>query len=136
MKLELVRDTFTETSTTGSLFVDDVYECFTLEDRDRKLENGGAKVYGQSAIPRGRYKVELDWSPKHSCDVPHILDVPQFQMIEIHWGNSADDTEGCVLVGQERSDNWIRNSKLAWNSLMQKLKLAWANGEEVWITIT
>jgi hypothetical protein len=136
MNLTLVRDIFTDTSTTGSLFVDNAFECFTLEDRDRKLEDGGVKVYGRTAIPRGHYKIALDWSPKYGRDMPHILDVPGFQGIRIHSGNKADDTEGCLLVGQERTENYIRNSKLAFDALLMKLNLAWAKGEEAWITVS
>lgn len=136
MNLSLIRDTFTEFSTTGKLFVENDFECYVLEDQDRKLEAGGKKVYGRTAIPRGRYKIELDWSPKYGRDMPHVLDVPQFEGIRIHTGNRSEDTEGCLIVGQERVDNYVRNSKLAFDALLQKLNIAWANNEEVWITIT
>jgi hypothetical protein len=136
MNLSLIRDVFTENSTTSKLFVENEFECFVLEDQDRKLEAGGKKVYGRTAIPRGRYKIELDWSPKYGRDMPHVLDVPQFEGIRIHTGNKSEDTEGCLIVGQERVDNYVRNSKLAFDALLQKLNLAWANKEEVWLTIT
>ena len=135
MNLYLFRDTFTETSTTGPLFIDDIFECYVLEDQDRKLESGGTKVYGKTAIPRGRYQVVLDWSPKYGRDMPHVLDVPGFEGIRIHTGNKPEDTEGCLIVGQERVPNYVRNSKLAFDALLHKMKLTWANGEEVWITI-
>lgn len=136
MNLSLVRDTFTENSTTGKLFIENEFECFVLEDEDRKLEAGGKKIYGRTAIPRGRYKIEMDWSPKYGRDMPHVLNVPQFEGIRIHTGNRSEDTEGCLIVGQERSENYVRNSKLAFDDLLKKLKLAWAENEEVWITIT
>ena len=136
MNLSLIRDTFTETSTTGKLFIENEFECYVLEDQDRKLEAGGKKIYGRTAIPRGRYKIELDWSPKYGRDMPHVLDVPHFDGIRIHTGNRSEDTEGCLIVGQERIENYVRNSKLAFDVLLEKMKMAWASNEEIWITIT
>lgn len=136
MKLELKRDTFTEHSTTGILFVDAVRECFTLEDKDRHLEDGGIKQYGRTAIPRGRYKVVLDWSPKYKRKMPHVLAVPGFNGIRIHSGNKHEDTEGCILVGRSRHKDWLRDSRLAFNALLKKMTTAWDAGDEVWLTIT
>lgn len=136
MNLTLIRDVFTEVSTTGKLFIENDEECFILEDQDRKLEAGGTKIYGRTAIPRGRYKIVLDWSPKYGRDMPHLLDVPQYEGIRIHTGNRAEDSEGCLIPGQDRVENYVRNSKLAFDALLQKMNIAWARGEEVWITIT
>src|SRR4030042_6152724 len=140
LNLSLVREKFTPESTGGSLFIEGGQElereCFTLEDADRKLEAGGKKLYGRPAIPRGRYKIELDRSPKYGRDMPHVLDVPGFEGIRIHSGNTARDTEGCILVGTERIPNYIRNSRIAFAALILKLNFAWASGEEVWIDIT
>ena len=138
MELKLRRDVFTVISTMGELFIDGSAEreCYTLEDEDRALEAGGQKVYAKTAIPRGRYKVVLDWSPKYGRDMPHVLDVPGFEGIRIHSGNSAEDTEGCILVGRSRHENWVRDSKLAFDDLLQKLNAAWAAGEEVWLKVT
>ena len=136
MNLYQIRDVFTENSTTSKLFIENEEECFILEDQDRKLEAGGKKVYGRTAIPRGRYKIEMDWSPKYGRDMPHILDVPQFEGIRIHPGNRSEDTEGCLIPGQERVEDYVRNSKPAFDALLTKLNAAWANNEEVWLTIT
>lgn len=136
MNLYQIRDTFTENSTTSKLFIENEFECYVLEDQDRKLEAGGKKVYGRTAIPRGRYKIELDWSPKYGRDMPHLLDVPQFEGIRIHTGNRSEDSEGCLITGQERIEDYVRNSKLAFDALLQKMNMAWANKEEVWLTIT
>jgi hypothetical protein len=138
MEMKLHRDKLSIISSMGELFIDGSTEreCFTLEDEDRKLEAGGVKVYGRTAIPRGRYKVELDWSPKYGRDMPHVLDVPGFTGIRIHSGNRAEDTEGCILVGRSRHENWLRDSKIAFEELLKKLNVAWAKGEEVWLTIT
>lgn len=136
MNLELKRDTFTAISTQGILTIDGEHECYTLEDEDRYLEEGGEKVYGKTAIPRGRYKVVMDWSPKYERDMPHVLAVPGFEGIRIHAGNKAEDTEGCILVGRSRNENWLRDSKIAFDTLVQKLGVAWADEKEVWLTIT
>jgi len=139
MRLELHRDIFTDYSTTGEIFIDGLKEreCFSLEDTDRHLEDGKEKkVFGRTAIPRGTYKVVMDWSPKYGRDMPHLLDVPGFEGIRIHSGNSSDDTEGCILVGTERVDNYIRNSRIAFHALVLKMSYAWSRGEEVLITIT
>lgn len=136
MEMKLNRDILTPISSMGVLTIDGEHECFTLEDEDRKLEAGGEKLFAKTAIPRGRYKVELDWSPKYSRDMPHVQDVPGFTGIRIHAGNRAEDTEGCILVGQSRNENWLRDSKIAFDALLQKLNTAWAAGEEVWLEIT
>lgn len=137
LELKLVRDKAksSQLSTIGDLFVDSAWECYTLEDEDRYLEDDGQKVYGKTAIPRGRYKVVLDWSDHFQRDMPHILGVPQFEGVRIHSGNSPADTLGCVLVGTEWFENWVRNSRVAFDALFRKLKDAWASGKEVWITI-
>jgi len=136
MNLTLRREQFTTESTIGSLLIEGQFECFTLEDEDRALEAGGKKLYARTAIPRGRYKIELDWSPKYGRDMPHLLNVPGFDGIRIHAGNSARDTEGSILVGTDRVPNFIRNSRHAFAALILKLNFAWASGEEVWITVT
>lgn len=137
MELELKRDTFTEYSTTGQLLVDGKLECFTLEDKDRHLEDGIVKkIYGRTAIPRGLYKVVLDWSPKYKRNMPHVLDVPGFEGIRIHSGNKHEDTEGCILVGKSRNNDWIRDSQLALDALLAKIIMALDAGEDIWLTIT
>jgi len=135
MELLLTRDIFTETSTEGILEVDGEVECFTLEDKDRKIESTGDKVYGETCIPRGRYKVVYDMSPKYGKLMPHILGVPYFDGIRFHPGNKAEDSLGCILVGLSRTKDWISSSGKAFDALLLKLKKAWDSGEEVWITI-
>lgn len=133
MKLKLIRDTFTDKSTTGPLMVDDVSECYILEDVVRPV---GEKVFGKTAIPEGTYKVVLDYSPKYGRIMPHILDVPNFLGIRIHAGNQAEDTEGCLIVGRMRRPNWVGESKLAYAALFQKLQQAVSIGEEITIEVT
>lgn len=108
-------------ATIGELFVDEVFECFTLEDIIRPV---GEKVFGETAIPSGSYKVVIDWSDHFQRNMPHILDVPGFDGVRIHSGNTPADTEGCILVGQTRDlDNAdIGFSRLAYEHLFRKLQ--------------
>ena len=131
MKIEVIRDTFTKTSTIGSLFIDGVFECYTLEDPQRIK-----KIYGETAIPVGEYEVVLNSSTKYKRIMPQILDVPGFGGIRIHSGNKADDTEGCILVGQKKSEDWISDSGKAYRVLFSKIELAFEAKEQITITIT
>jgi hypothetical protein len=131
MKIQLYRDTFTEKSTIGSMYIDGVFECYTLEDVIR-LE----KVYGQTAIPCGVYKIVLNFSPKYNRIMPQIIEVPNFEGIRIHSGNKAEDTEGCILVGQSKSKDWINNSVKAYKNLFTKLEKAFEANDLIEITIS
>lgn len=122
----------------GDLFVEDKFECYTLEDLVREIEGqpvSSWKIQNQTAIPRGRYKLVPHDSPHFGCIVPMLVDVPGFDYVLIHWGNTSVDTDGCILVGQQRSDDDIRNSRDAFKSLFPKIQDAWSNSEEVWITV-
>ena len=81
MKLSLIRKVFTDKSTIGTLQIDGGVSMFTLEDVDRKLEAGGVKIPGQTAIPRGTYTVIIDFSNRFQRMMLHVLDVPQFDGI-------------------------------------------------------
>jgi hypothetical protein len=123
MKLTLDRDVFGKEWTQGKLYVDGVFFCYTLEDTDRWMEIGGDKVYSKTAIPRGEYQLKLTHSPRFKKVLPLLLDVPQFTGIRIHAGNSHVDTDGCILVGMERSENgMVLQSKVAMVRLMDLLE--------------
>lgn len=122
MKLILIRDVMNDQCTLGKLFIDDVYQCETLEDKDRKLENGGVKVHGETCIPRGLYKVEITYSNRFKRDLPILLNVPQFEGIRIHPGNTSANTEGCILVGERRHSNCITMSRIAFYDLFEKIE--------------
>ena len=92
MYLQLVRESFTNKSTEGKLFVNGIFYCYTLEDMDRYLEEGEIKIYGKSAIPRGTYKVKITPSIRFKQSLPLLYDVPQFTGIRIHSGNYAGHT--------------------------------------------
>jgi hypothetical protein len=136
MNLHLTREIFTDTETLGRLFVNAQYFCFTLEDKDRHLEDGGEKIHGETAIPRGTYKLILDMSQRFQRAMPHLLDVPDFTGIRIHAGNGATDTEGCILVGTTRLAGRIGNSRIAYTKLMDILDEAYDKGESITLSVS
>lgn len=99
MKLKVERRCLNAGYTVGRLYVDGRLFCDTLEDRVRDLDKED-KVPGRTAIPAGTYRVEFNWSPKFGRNLPRLLDVPRFEGILIHPGNTADDSAGCILVGR------------------------------------
>ncbi len=138
MRLLLVRDTLLSTSTLGTLSVQSF--CQTLEDPDRQLEaQPEQKIAGATAIPRGIYQVRLDWSTRFKKVLPHLIDVPSFEGILIHSGNTPADTAGCILVGKERAsvagEPFITHSRETLEFLMQLLTWVNSRGESVQIEI-
>lgn len=115
--------------TIGSLSVDGVFECWTLEDAVRS----GPKVYGETAIPAGVYNVDITYSPRFDRELPLISDVVGFSGVRIHPGNTAADTLGCLLVGDQRREKSIGQSKVAFTRLFAKLEAAKARGEPITI---
>ena len=111
------------------------YFCDTLEPTWRDYAHGGRKIKGQSAIPEGRNAVVISWSPKMKKWLPILLGVPMFSGIRIHAGNTAKDTEGCILVGQNLKKGMVLNSNTWLHRLKQKIVEAKDRGEAVWITI-
>lgn len=122
MELKLIRKEFTDRSTIGELYVNGKFECFTLEDKDRKLESGGKKEYAVTAIPRGTYQVVNSFSNRFQKYLPELINVPQFTGVRIHPGNKAEDSEGCILVGTTKAKDFIGNSRVAFASLFSKIK--------------
>lgn len=116
MKLRLVREESSNTTTFGNLYVDNVWECWTLEDAVRD-----EKIYGSTAIPFGTYRVVVTWSPRFKRQLPLLIGVPGFDGIRIHPGNTHKDTEGCLLVGEEKQGETILNSRKAFDKLYNKL---------------
>ena len=120
MNLVLKRTWLTGASTVGSLYVDGEFCCFVLEDRYRPPPE--AKVKGATCIPLGRYEVRITWSPKFKRDLPLLLDVPGFEGVRIHPGNTPADTEGCLLPGRVRHGEAVQGSRLAFEELFEKLQ--------------
>jgi hypothetical protein len=131
MKLRVERGLSGTSSTIGKLYVDGVFFAYTLEDIDRHLEDGGKKIHGETAIPRGSYKVIIDFSNRFQKQMMHVLNVPGFEGIRIHAGNTDKDTDGCILLGKVRSDNAVFNSREAVNALFDKVRAALDAGQEV-----
>ena len=133
MELKLIRKRLYKDSTIGELLIDGYFECYTLEDEVRPT---GEKVPGETAISAGTYKLVIDKSDRFKRLMPHLLDVPMFTGVRIHSGNTDEDTEGCILVGSTIvNENFIGNSKVAFDQLFSKLKLTFDLGEEIRITI-
>lgn len=119
MNLLLLREPSTEKSTSGTLHVDGVHECFALEDIVRD-----EKIAGQTAIPAGTYNVVLSMSNRFHRIMPEVLHVPGFTGIRIHSGNTETETEGCILVGKNRGPDHVLESRLAFAALFEKLAAA------------
>lgn len=151
MKITLTRIAKKPTYTIGKLYVDGKYFCDTIEDKDRGLTQDtplykikSTKIMHKTAIPSGTYKVTLNViSPKYSKKefyikyanagrVPRLIDVPGFEGVLIHCGNTADDSSGCILVGKNKVVGKVIESKETFIQLYQLLKLA---KDEITITI-
>jgi len=137
MIIKMHRHTFTEFATFSDI-VDSKGEriCYILEDTDRRLESGGTKLYGRTAIPRGKYKVMIDYSPRFNRELPRLLGVKDFAGVRIHAGNKPEDTEGCLIPGlkMQPEKNWVSNSIAAFNALVKVIKSA--DPDDCWIEIT
>ena len=116
MELTLKRDKLTSDFTLGELSIDGQHFCYTVEDTVRDV-----KIHGKTAIPYGRYKVILNMSNRFKVVMPLLLDVPNYEVVRIHSGNTAADTEGCLIVGMERTANGVGLSRIAFQKLMARL---------------
>lgn len=153
MKLKLERIFKGNGYTIGRLSIDGRYFCDTLEDADRGLaqgltlaENQRRKVKSMTAIPTGVYEITLSvYSPKFGARkfykevccgfLPRLLDVPAFDGILFHCGNTAKDTEGCILVGENKVKGQVINSQATFRKLYAILKSAADKGERIQIEI-
>ena len=126
MKIDIKRLHKCKYSTIGELTIDGLWECYTLEDLERDV-----KIKGETAIPKGTYKVIINQSNRFKRLLPLLLDVPGFEGVRIHSGNTNHDTEGCILVGRTRSDDFIGQSRKAFDSLFKKMNKA----KEITLTI-
>lgn len=128
--------------TAGVLTANGSFLCNTMEDQVREIPGQPVekwKIRGETAIPRGRYRVRLSMSPRFKRVLPELLDVPGFTGIRIHRGNTAKDTEGCILVGMpdgDDKDSWLGNSTPAEGLVIRTIRAALDAGEQVWMEIT
>ena len=153
MKLELKRIAKRDTYTIGKLYIDGVYFCDTIEDKDRGLKQSMSlneikqiKVKHQTAIPIGTYEITLHVvSPKYSqkpwyvnlcgAKMPRLLNIPGYDGVLIHPGNSAADSSGCLVVGKNTVVGKVTDSRTTFKNLYAKLKVASDKGERITITI-
>ena len=129
--------------TISRLYVnEEKFGCNTLEDTDRGLRQDMSldeikkkKVYGQTAIPSGSYECVYTYSNRFKKMLPLLLNVPGFEGIRIHSGNTAKDTEGCILVGQNLEKGKVLNSRVWTGKLIEAIKAALDRKEKVTIRI-
>lgn len=138
MKLELKRIAKKPTYTIGKLYIDSKYFCDIIEDCDRGLadtmsidEIKKKKVYGETAIPSGTYKVDIStvspkfgsksWAKEFKGIVPRLINVKGYEGVLIHPGNTAKDTLGCLLCGENKKVGQVINSQATWKKLMNIL---------------
>lgn len=134
MKLRVERLWKKDTYTIGRLYVDDKYFCNTLEDTVRDLSKE-KKIPGKTAIPYGEYKVVFNWSPKFGRNLPRLLNVPAFEGILIHSGNTANDSSGCILVGKNTKVGRLTESRYTSDKLNVLIEDAQRKGESITIEI-
>lgn len=129
MLIQIKRGPTANDATPGEMSIDGVFECYTLEDVVREVADTPVadwKIVGQTAIPRGKYKVSLSMSGHFDRILPLIENVPGFSGVRIHSGNKAADTEGCILVGAARTHDLfqILDSRKAAAALQAKIQNA------------
>ena len=124
--------------TIGELTVDGAFECYVLEDQVREITGQPVeqwKVRGDTAIPRGIYRVDITPSARFKRELPILVGVAGFEGVRIHPGNSSADTEGCLLPGRTRTDRTVTESKAAFNALYAKIRQALDDGDVVTVEI-
>lgn len=106
------------------------FTCHTLEDTERDV-----KIMGKTAIPKGTYEVVVNYSNRFKKMLPLLIDVPNFSGVRIHSGNTSEDTEGCILIGMERSFDSITHSRIAMSKFMPIL-MKWLKKEKVYLVVS
>ena len=135
MKLTLKRIALRPTYTIGKLYIDDVYFCDTIEDTVRdinkngKFDNGEKKVHSKTAIPYGTYEIKWTYSPRFKKYTPQLMNVPSFEGIRIHTGNTSADTEGCLILGENKQVGKVLNSRATINKFYPIIKKACSKGK-------
>ena len=135
MKLQLERKYLKPEYTIGQLKVDGNFFCDTLEDQVRDLSRE-KKIPGETAIPAGIYDVVVNISPRFKRKLPRLLNVPGFEGILIHRGNTPEDTAGCILVGENKAKGKVINSTPYELRLTEMIERAQTAGEVITIEIS
>lgn len=144
MRILLQRHALKAGYTIGRMEINGRYFCDTLEDTDRGLSEemsedkiAALKVKGATAIPTGTYRIDMQTrSPRFGRVLPRLVSVKGYAGVLIHSGNTAADTEGCILVGENRERGKVLNSRATLEHLLVFLRAAQAEGEEIELTIT
>lgn len=118
--------------TIGRLSIEDEYFCDTLEPTERE---GGVKIMGKTAIPKGVYRIIITYSPRMKKKAPLLLNVPNFEGVRIHAGNTYNDTEGCILCGFNTIVGKLTQSKKTTDALVSKIADALKKGDKVHIKV-
>lgn len=136
MELKVVRIVKNETSTLGKMYLNNEFYAYTCEDKVRNIKGDiRKKVEGQTAIDEGRYEVVLSFSNRFQKYLPLLLNVPCFEGIRIHGGNTAADSLGCILIGANSDlKTCISNCASKVNNLVAILKTV-EKKEKIWIDI-
>ena len=121
-EVKIKRIAFKEKYTIGRISVDGVFISDTIEDKVRILNSIKDKVYGETAIPAGTYKADIYFSKKFGYEVIRIFDVPFFEGIYIHKGNTQKDSLGCVIVGYNDKKGWVSRPTVAMNKLIEAVE--------------
>ena len=135
MKLTLKRIALRPTYTIGKLYIDDVYFCDTIEDTVRdinkngKFDNGEKKIRSKTAIPYGIYEIKWTYSPRFKKYTPQLMNVQSFEGIRIHAGNTSADTEGCLILGENKQVGKVLNSRATINKFYPIIKKACSKGK-------
>ena len=141
MDLLLERKYLKKDYTIGTLSINGKYFCDILEDTVRDINKDGTfncgefKIKGHTAIPYGKYEVVITYSPKFKRELPLLLNVPHFEGIRVHRGNSKQDTEGCLLTGENKEKGKVINSTKYEKELVRILKEAVSKKEKITIEI-
>lgn len=142
MILQLPRQFRYPTHTISPLSINGTFIAWILEDTDRGLRQDMTlkqiqkiKVKGKTSIPTGRYRIVISYSPRFKRYLPEILNVPGYEGIRIHAGNTAADTDGCLLPGTEKTNNSVLYSRTAFNIILNQLTFV-ERTEEIWIDIS
>lgn len=133
--LSVIRKAYRDTYTIGKMYINGEYFCDTLEDKVRVMNSINDKIKGETAIPAGTYKITLEMSPRFKRKLPLLHDVPYFSGILIHRGNTAKDTHGCILVGENKVKGQVINSTKAEVALMDILTNAVSKGDTIDIEV-
>lgn len=148
MQILIKRREYEEKFTGGQLFIDNKYFCDTIEDTNR-MPRGvclppdelldtilKVKVPGETCIPAGQYYLRITPSSRFGRELPEILNVPGFTGVRIHPGNTADDSEGCILVGRRIKAGFVSESRATMDGLMKRIReTCMTNGNRLQITI-